>query len=189
MPSWLSTMSAIAILGCTLSIGAQATELPGQQWPMVGKVIYVSDGDTLTILQSDFSKLSVRLSDIDAPETSHGNHRPGQPYSQASKQSLSELAKGKQASATCYEFDRHERPVCTVLVNGQNVNAEQLRRGMAWANHASRRYVRDPQTYTLEAQAKAAGLGLWSSQGPLPVPPWEWRRQCWTNKACTGAGE
>lgn len=124
-------MRHLALLfAASFSLSLEASELPGQQWPMAGKVIYVSDGDTLTILQSDFSKLTVRLSDIDAPETSHGNHRPGQPYSQASKQSLSELAKGKQATATCYEFDRHERPVCTVLVNGQNVNAEQLRRGI-----------------------------------------------------------
>lgn len=41
--------------------------LAAQPWPMTGKVIHVEDGDTLTILQSDFSKVSVRLSDIDAP--------------------------------------------------------------------------------------------------------------------------
>ena len=59
-----------------------------QSWPMTGKVIHVEDGDTLTLLQSDYSKVSVRLSDIDAPETSMGeegqaNHTakpPNSPY-------------------------------------------------------------------------------------------------------------
>ena len=39
------------------------------------------------------------------------------------------------------------------------------------------------------AAIKAAQLGLWSTQGPRPVPPWEWRRDCWKNKVCDGAGE
>ena len=160
-----------------------------QSWPMTGKVIHVEDGDTLTLLQSDYSKVSVRLSDIDAPETSHGRGRPGQPYSQASKQSLLALAGGQQATATCYERDRWERPVCTVFVNGQDVNAEQLRRGMAWVSRINRAYVRNPLSAASEAQAKAAQLGLWSAQGPRPVPPWEWRRDCWKNKVCDGAGE
>ncbi len=35
--------------------------LAGQSWPMEGKVIHVEDGDTLTILQGDNSRVSVRL--------------------------------------------------------------------------------------------------------------------------------
>lgn len=173
----------IALLLCS-----QAA-LAAQSWPMEGKVIHVEDGDTLTILQSDFSKASVRLSDIDAPETSHGRTRPGQPYSQASKQSLAALARGQQAMATCYERDRWERPVCTVFINGQDVNAEQLRRGMAWVNRVNRTYVRNPQSVAIEAQAQAAGIGLWSANGPRPVQPWVWRRDCWKNQACDGKGE
>ncbi len=172
----------------TLLLCSQAA-LAAQPWPMEGKVIHVEDGDTLTILQSDYSKVSVRLSDIDAPETSHGRGRSGQPYSQASKQSLVALVRSQQVTATCYERDRWDRPVCTVLINGQNVNAEQLRRGMAWVNRVNRAYVRNPQSTAIEAQARAAGVGLWSAQGPRPVPPWEWRRDCWKNKVCHGAGE
>ena len=166
-----------------------ATPAAAQPWPVGGKVIHVEDGDTLTILQSDYSKVSVRLSDIDAPETSHGRGRPGQPHSQASRQSLVALAAGQQASAMCYERDRWERPVCTVFVNGQDVNAEQLRRGMAWVNRVNRAYVRNPHSVAIEAQAQTAGLGLWSAHGQRPMPPWEWRRACWKNQVCAGAGQ
>lgn len=163
--------------------------LAAQPWQMVGKVIHVEDGDTLTILQSDYSKVSLRLSDIDAPETSHGRSKPGQPYSEASKQSLAALARGQQATATCYESDHWERPVCTVFINGQDVNAEQLRRGMAWMNRVNRTYVRNPQSAATEAKARAAGVGIWSAQGPRPVPPWDWRRDCWKKQVCYGAAD
>lgn len=157
-------------------------------WSLSGKVIYVEDGDTLTILQSDLTKSSVRLSDIDAPETSHGNGRPGQPYSRAAKLSLTELAKGRQATATCYERDRWERQVCTVFIDNVDVNAEQLRRGMAWAQ-ANSAYVRNRESVALEAHAKASGRGLWSTNGPKPIPPWDWRRDCWRSLMCEGAGQ
>lgn len=160
-----------------------------QPWSMTGKVIHVADGDTLTILIDDYSKISVRLSDIDAPEISHGRNRPGQPYSRASKQSLAELARGQQATATCYERDRWERPVCTVIINGQDVNMEQLRRGMAWTNVVNPSYVRNSKSSGAEAQARFAKDGIWSAHGPKPVPPWEWRRACWGNLLCEGAGD
>ena len=98
------------------------------------------------------------------------------------------LAKGHEAAATCYEHDRWERAVCTVYIHGQDINAEQLRRGMAWVNGASRRYVRNPQSYALAAQAQAAKVGLWAGQGAQkPVAPWEWRKRCWAEKSCGSA--
>lgn len=176
----------LAIVASTSAFGSLA-----EPWALTGKVINVADGDSLTLMLEDFSKVSVRLSDIDAPESGHGQRRPGQPFSNASRQALSALVKGQQASATCYEIDnpKYKRSVCTVVVNGVNVNAEQLRLGMAWANRASPRYVRDSQSYVLEQQAKAAGRGLWSKNALPPIEPWVWRDQCWKKNACAGAGE
>ena len=93
MLSLLSLSARVALL-C-----ASQAAFAAQPWTLEGKVVYVDDGDTLTILEADYSRASVRLSDIDAPETSHGRGRPGQPYSQASKQSLTALAAGKDAKA------------------------------------------------------------------------------------------
>jgi endonuclease YncB( thermonuclease family) len=153
----------------------------------VGKVIRVEDGDTLKLMLDDGSKVSLRLSDIDAPEVFHGQTRPGQPYSRASKASLVALVGGRQATATCYEYDRWKRPVCTVFVDGIDVGAEQLKRGMAWANQANPRYVRNAESYSFESQAKALKVGIWADN--RQVPPWEWRRACWTNAVCDGAAE
>lgn len=155
-------------------------------WMLVGKVIHVDDGDTLVMLQPDLSRVSIRLSDIDAPEISHGTGRPGQPFSRASQQSLIALTLGQTATAKCYEEDRWRRPVCTVHVAGIDVNAEQLRKGMAWANRANRRYVRDANSFELEALAKRDAIGIWSGGGQAAAP-WEWRQQCWKLGACQGS--
>lgn len=160
-----------------------------QPWHMSGKVIRVADGDTLTIMESDYSKVPVRLSDIDAPETSHGRKKPGQPFSQASKQSLMTQVMGHKVTATCYEVDLRKRSVCTVFVADQDVNLEQLRRGMAWVYQANMAYVRNPQSPAAHAQAQAAGVGLWAANSAKPIPPWQWRRDCWNNQVCDDAGE
>lgn len=156
-------------------------------WTIAGQVIHVEDGDTLTILQGDLQTV-VRLSDIDAPETAHGHDRPGQAHGQESRRSLALLAQGRQAAATCYERDRWQRSVCTVWIDGLDLNAEQLRRGMAWMN-LNRAYVRNPQSPATQAQARAAGVGLWSAHGPTPLPPWQWRQRCWKYQVCDGAGD
>ena len=110
---------AAGALALVLSVFMAASDAgAAQPWTIEGKVVYVDDGDTLILLQADKSKASIRLSDIDAPEVSHGQGRPGQPFSDQSRKSLTEMARGAQASATCYERDRYERLVCTVFVNG-----------------------------------------------------------------------
>ena len=95
------------LIGGALALCSQVVS--AGPWSLTGKVIHVDDGDSLTILQADFSKTTVRLSDIDSPEGGHGLGRPGQPFSQAAKQSLVALAKGQNATATCYENDHWGR--------------------------------------------------------------------------------
>jgi len=148
-----------------------------------GQVENVSDGDTLTFVTTDGARLKVRLASIDAPETAHGNARKGQAFGEQSGQSLRDMAQGKQAELKCFEVDRYQRSVCTVIVDGVDVNAEQVRRGMAWVYRANRRYVRDSSLYAVEEEAKAAKRGLW--RAARPIAPWDWRKDCWQNGVCS----
>jgi endonuclease YncB( thermonuclease family) len=84
----------------------------------------VSDGDTLIVLTPEKQQIKVRLAEIDAPEKS-------QAYGQRSKQSLSDLAFGKQARVEKQDRDRYGRVVGKVYVGSLDVNAEQVKRGMA----------------------------------------------------------
>lgn len=181
-------MKTIALLALSLACVA-APQAPAQGPRHVqGKVVHVDDGDTLVLLVDGRSKLRVRLSDIDAPESAHGKGRPGQPFSRKSTESLASLAHGRNAEASCFEKDRYGRSVCRVEVDGVDINAEQVRRGMAWANGAAKRYVRDARVYALEAQARGAKVGLWATPVPA-VAPWHWRKACWLKGACDGQGE
>jgi endonuclease YncB( thermonuclease family) len=128
-----------------------------------GKVVGISDGDTITVLVGGRQQLKVRLAEIDAPEKS-------QAYSQRSKQSLSDLAFGKQVRVEQQDSDRYGRVVGRVYAGGLDVNAEQIRKGMAWVY---RQYNIDRSLLVIESEAKSAKRGLWSERNTaLEVPAW-----------------
>ncbi|SFH56630.1 nuclease homologue [Nitrosospira sp. Nsp14] len=56
-----------------------------------------------------------------------------------------------------------------VKCNGVDVNAEQVRRGLAWVKDQS---AKDRTLSKLQNEARSARRGLWSRESP--VPPWEW---------------
>lgn len=151
-----------------------------------GKVVYVDDGDTVVLLIDHRTQIKVRLSSIDAPESSHTKKekgRIGQPYSDNSGKFLASLVKGKTVEAHCFESDKYGRDVCELFADGQSVNREMVKQGWAWANVAGRgRYLRDKTLPGLEAAARNSRAGLWA--GLHPVAPWEWRDLCWKQGQC-----
>lgn len=145
-------------------------------WPVVaatleGVVVGVSDGDTVTVLDSDKQQHKIRLSGIDAPEKS-------QPFGEASKQSLSEMLFKKSVMVVWDKHDRYGRTVGKIFVGGQDVNLQQIRRGMAWhyKAYAHEQPPEDRESYDeAERLARAGQRGLWRE--PTPTPPWDYRRQ------------
>lgn len=153
---------------------------------IVGKVVYVDDGDTVVLLVNAHDQMKIRLASIDAPESSHTNKeagRVGQPFSEPSKRALAVMVHGKVVTARCFEKDRYERSVCELFESGVSVNQRMVAQGWAWANQSSGgRYLRDRSLLQVEAQARAVRLGLWV--GNRPIPPWEWRKACWEQGQC-----
>jgi endonuclease YncB( thermonuclease family) len=129
-----------------------------------GKVVGVSDGDTITVLK-DRTPVKIRLSGIDCPET-------GQDFGSRAKSVTSELAFGKVVAVHPSRKDRYGRIVADVILpDGRTLNRELVRRGVAWWY---RKYApNDPSLSGLESEARAARVGLWSQ--PNPTPPWDWR--------------
>jgi endonuclease YncB( thermonuclease family) len=125
------------------------------------KIIVVIDGDTVVIRRTS-GLLKIRLAEIDAPEKD-------QIFGDQSKQSLSGMVLGKQVKVTSRAFDKYKRMVALLNVNGLDVNAEQVRRGMAWEYRSNKRLI------ALQEEAKNASRGLWAQSNP--TPPWEWRKQ------------
>jgi endonuclease YncB( thermonuclease family) len=136
-----------------------------------GTVVSVADGDTVTVLTDEQTERKVRLNGIDAPEH-------GQPFGEASKQHLSALVFGKVVQVEGHETDRYGRLVGVLLLNGQDVNLEQLKAGQAWYYREYEREValsRRPLYAAAEAAARQARRGLW--QDPAPEPPWDFRAE------------
>jgi endonuclease YncB( thermonuclease family) len=134
-----------------------------------GRVVGVSDGDTITVLDGTKTQHKIRLAGIDAPESK-------QAFGQASKKHLSDLVFGKNVTLDCGKTDRYKREVCVVLVNGQDANLAQVKAGMAWwyRKYQKEQTPRQREEYEgAETAAKAGRIGLW--QETDPVPPWEWR--------------
>ena len=155
---------------------------------LIGRVVYVDDGDTLVLRTSRAQEITVRLSSIDAPEVSHSaqeSGRLGQPYGSDSKSFLRGLALHREVAATCFEQDRYGRQDCEVFVEGSSLNRAMVVSGMAWANVAAHgRYLRDPALVQYQRDAQQHRVGLWA--GANAMSPWEWRSRCWNEDVCPG---
>ena len=133
---------------------------------LIGKVVGVSDGDTIKVLSAEKREIKVRLDGVDAPEV-------GQPFGTAAKQFTSKAVFGQQVELVVKDTDRYGRTVAVVLVGGRNLNQSLVKNGMAWWY---RQYApNDASLRQLEAEARAAKIGIWS-ESKTAVAPWDWRR-------------
>jgi endonuclease YncB( thermonuclease family) len=137
---------------------------------LLGEVVGISDGDTLTVLDADRKTHKIRLAGIDSPESK-------QPYGQRAKESLSNLAYRQRAQIEWTKADRYGRIVGKVIVGGKDVCLEQIRQGMAWhyKKYQNEQPLEDRLAYAkAEREAREMRLGLWSEPGT--IPPWDWRK-------------
>ena len=135
-----------------------------------GKVVKVTDGDTITILK-DNTQHRIRLQGIDAPERK-------QAFGNASRKHLATLVTGREVTVKWAKRDRYGRIVGLVIVDGHDVNLVQVTAGMAWFYRYYQKELsaENRKRYAqAEDQARANKKGLWQDKNPMP--PWEWRRQ------------
>ena len=126
-----------------------------------GKVIKVTDGDTIKILTPTNEQIKIRLYGIDAPEKK-------QPFGKKSKEFLAGLIAGKFVEIEEYGKDRYKRTLGVVYYGDEDINAKMVLSGYAWA------FMRYSDRYEAqEAMAKNKRLGLW--QGKNPIQPWRYR--------------
>lgn len=158
--------AALLMLLCVAAAHARAD--------FCGRVVKVHDGDTVTVLAGGVER-RVRLVGIDAPER-------GQPHGSAARRGLAARVGGRVVQVIERGTDSYGRTLGRVLVAGSDANAAQVRDGYAWVY---RRFENDPALIAHEAEAKAAGRGLW--RDPEPLPPWVWRERHPPKPAAQGA--
>ena len=152
---WVTLLLVLVFLTASPAWGAE----------LLGRVVGLADGDTLTLLTAERRQVRVRLGEIDTPESR-------QPYGTRAQQVLSGLVFGKDVRIVVQDTDRYGRTVGRVYTGPQDVNAEMVRQGAAWVY---RQYSHDAGLLRVEAEAKAARRGLWALPEAERTAPWEWR--------------
>lgn len=158
MKIWLAIFSLLAVVSL-----AQAETL-------VGEVVGLADGDTVTVLDAQRVQHKIRLAGIDAPEK-------GMPWGQKSKEALSDRVYRRTVTVEWQKQDRYGRLVGKIMVDGRDANLAQVADGMAWhyKDYQNEQTLEDRLRYAqAELDARNGRRGLWAE--PEPVAPWTWRK-------------
>lgn len=141
--------------------------LTEQAWAWPGRVIAVTDGDTIIVEKLvGGERVKIRLYGIDAPERK-------QPAGETARGFLFDIALYHEVEVEEKGLDRYGRMVAIIWLSpGKNLQAALLESGLAWVwpryCHACREWE------NLQETARQNQRGLWAN--PDAIPPWEWRR-------------
>ena len=122
-----------------------------------GRVIGVSDGDTITVLDTDKIEHKVRLMGIDAPEKS-------QAFGAASKQALLNYIYQREVTVDYKKLDKYKRKVGKVILDKQDVCLAMIELGLAWhyKDYEKEQSKTDRDLYRqAELKARQSKIGLW----------------------------
>lgn len=168
---WLAVIKRLFTSALLLLLLAllQATAHAG---PLIlpGRIVRVTDGDTVTLQDERQTLHKIRLAGIDAPESV-------MPYGQQATLYLVTLVLGKNVEAVTYKQDRYGRTVATLMLGQQDINLAMLQAGLAWhyKRYASEQPVAEALAYAqAEDLARLKNLALW--QDSDPIAPWDWRK-------------
>ncbi len=134
------------------------------------KVVKVTDGDTVNVLDQIKALFKIRLGGIDAPERK-------QSFGKKSKENLSFMIAGKNVEVEYDKRDRYGRIIGKLIKDGQDINLLQIKDGYAWhyKYYEKDQSSLDRMLYSpAEIEAREKTIGLWSAPA---VPPWEYRKK------------
>ena len=149
------------------------------QADITGRVVGVTDGDTIKLSDTNNVEHKIRLTGIHAPKR-------GQPFGTASTKHLAFMVAGKEVFVESKKKDRYGRTLgkvwvqpsdCATCGKTLNTNHAQILAGMAWwyRYYAKEQSPEDQGRYeSAEDVAKARKLGLWID--PNLISPYEWRK-------------
>ena len=130
-----------------------------------GKVVKITDGDSVTLLDEDNTQHKIRLWGIDCPER-------GQDYGTKATNHTKELCAGKYVTVQIKGTDQYKRTLGIIIVDGTgvNVNESLLSNGLAWMY----RYTKDKNYQSLENEARKKNINIWSMKNP--IEPYHFRK-------------
>ena len=130
---------------------------------LVGKVVGVSDGDTITVLDASNTEHKVRLMGIDAPEKS-------QDFGNQSKRTLSNYIYQQEVSVEYKKLDKYKRKVGKVIFQGKDICLAMIELGLAWhyKDYEKEQSKTDRDLYSqAELKARNEKRGLWKTDNAI----------------------
>ena len=138
------------------------------------KVIGVYDGDTISVIENG-KEITIRLVGIDAPEISHKQDLPGQPFCLKAKEYLSSLVLDQTVRIKFYGKDASGKSMGEIFAEKVNINIEMLHAGLAEVYRGTPASNLEISTYRdAERKAKEAVRGIWELRDQY-FSPWDWR--------------
>ncbi len=128
---------------------------------LVAKIERVSDGDTVTALTSEGTKLKIRLLGIDAPEVPHGK-KAGQPFAEEARDYLDHLIGGKTVRVEAYGPDEYKRVLAVVWDEQININLLMVAMGYAEVYRGAPCQVYCQELEDAEAKTRRDRVGMWA---------------------------
>lgn len=128
-----------------------------------GRVVKIKDGDTIVVLDSLNVQTTIRLAEVDCPESS-------QPFGKNAKVFTSGQVAMKNVTYKIVTIDQYGRTVAKVFYSGKYLSEEIIKNGMGWQY---KRHSTSKKLAALEQLAKDNKIGLWSDK--RAVAPWEYR--------------
>jgi micrococcal nuclease len=130
----------------------------------MGRAVGVVRPDEIKVMTKDGKVENVRLYGIDSPVEP-------QDFGKAAHLYTSRRVRGSRVEVKPLFRDHFDRVIAWVFVDGECLNKELLRKGLAWWH---KKYLPfETELEMLEQEARKAQTGLWS--GKDPVPPWEYQ--------------
>lgn len=158
LKAFLTVLLAVCLFSCTGNAPSAGT--------LEGKVVRISDGDTVTIETDNGTRVKIRLNGIDAPE-SH------QEFGNEARAKIAELIEGRDVTVKTHSHDRYNRVIGEIFLDGRNINRTMVQEGCAW--HYVQYAPKDKDLANDQEQARKAGKGLWAN--PNAIPPWQYRKK------------
>ena len=124
---------------------------------LIGTVVGITDGDTITVLAKDNSEHKVRLMGIDAPEKT-------QDFGDESKKALSNYIYQREVTVDYKKLDKYQRKVGKVILDKQDICLAMIELGMAWhyKDYEKEQSKTDRDLYSqAEVKARESRIGLW----------------------------
>ena len=130
-----------------------------------GKVVGITDGDTVTVLTSTNEQVKIRIYGIDCPEKK-------QAFGTKARAFLASLIFGQTVIIQPSGKDLYGRTIAKISYEDRDIGLTMIQYGYAWWYQA---YAKKEIDYKkAQVKAKDQQLGLW--QDANPVEPWKFRK-------------